>query len=188
VSAACGPRLLPATAAFAFALAVSSTSPCAAAEPRDSFHDLLAVYRCEVVHRLEQIHATGDAAVDRNRYIAVTVPDHPHGYVQCIFHDRLTKIYCEAASGFYLDKDRAARTFHQPARAIAALARLGFDTDDSAGNFKTDVDVGDPPDFNAIADFILRALHDGYGARGSMNLRFNVPFAPRAPSTCVPVS
>jgi hypothetical protein len=46
----------------------------------------------------------------------------------------------------------------------------------------------DPPDFNAAVDFILRALHDGYGARGDVALKFNAPFAPKTPSTCVPVS
>ena len=65
---------------------------------------------------------------------------------------------------------------------------MGFDTDNSKGNFKIDLPVADPPDFNAAADFILRALHDGYGARGDMALKFNAPFAPKTPSTCVPVS
>ena len=154
----------------------------------DSFRDLLVVYRCEVVHRLEQIYATGDPASDRNRFIAVTVPGRPHSYVQCIFHDRQTGLYCEAASGWWHGKAGEPRTFRQPPETIAALARMGFDTDDSEGNFKADLDVDDTPDFNAAADFILRALHDGYGARGEMNLQFNAPFAPKAPSTCVPVS
>jgi hypothetical protein len=39
-----------------------------------------------------------------------------------------------------------------------------------------------------MAEFILRALHDGYGARGNMTLKFDAPFAPRTPSTCIPVS
>jgi hypothetical protein len=159
-----------------------------AAIASDSFHDLLVVYRCEVVNRLEQIYATGDPANDRDRFIAVTVPGHQHGYVQCIFHDHQTGLYCEAASGWWYDKEGEPRTFRQPPETITALARIGFDTDDSEGNFKVDLDLADPPDFNAAADLILRALHDGYGARGQMNLRFNAPFSPKAPSTCVPVS
>lgn len=74
------------------------------------------------------------------------------------------------------------------AEAVAALGRLGFSTDDSQGNFAVKFDVGDAPDLNAIADFILKALHDGYGARAGSNLRFNAPFARRATSKCVPVS
>ncbi len=36
----------------------------------------------------------------------------------------------------------------------------------------------DSPDLNAIADFMLRALHDGYGASAERELRFNAPLAP----------
>jgi hypothetical protein len=154
----------------------------------DSFHNLLVVYRCEVVHRLEQIYRSGDPAVDHNRFIAVTVSDRPQAYVQCIFHDHQTRLYCEASSGFYYEKESVPRTFYQPPETIVALARLGFDTNDSVGNFKIDREVGSPPDFNAMADFILRALHDGYGAHAEMKLRFNAPFAPGIPSACVPVS
>lgn len=159
-----------------------------AAIARDSFHDLLVVYRCEVVKRLEQIYITGDPANDRDRFLAVTVPTHPHAYVQCIFHDHQTGLYCEASSGWWYGKKDEPRTFWQSPETIAALARIGFDTDDSQGNFNVDLPIADTPDFNAAADFILRALHDGYGARGEMNLRFDAPFAPNAPSTCVPVS
>jgi hypothetical protein len=74
----------------------------AIAEPRDNFRDFLSKYRCEVVHRLEQIYATGDPKTHRDR----CVPGHPHGYVQRMFHDKQTSIYCEASSGFYYDKRR----------------------------------------------------------------------------------
>jgi len=50
--------------------------------------------------------------------------------------------------------------------------------DDSKGNFKTDMSVADPPNFNAIADFMLRALHDGYGARRH---EFGIQCAVRTP-------
>jgi hypothetical protein len=161
------------------------SSPTAAA---DSFRDLLVSYRCEVVKRLERIYRTGDLSSDRDRFIAVTVPSHPHGYGQCIFHDNATGLYCEAASGYWYGKADAPRTFRQPAATVAALERLGFDTDDSQGNFKVDRTLSDPPDFNAAADFILRALHDGYGARGEMTLKFNAPFAPNIPTSCIPIS
>jgi hypothetical protein len=35
---------------------------------------------------------------------------------------------------------------------------------------------------------MLKALHDGYGARADMKLRFNAPFAPHTSSKCIPVS
>ena len=154
----------------------------------DSFRDLQVAYRCEVVRRLEQIHATGDPRSDRDRFLTVTLPDHLRNYVQCIFHDSNSKVYCEASSGFWLTRKGQARTVRQPPATIAALANLGFETDDSAGNFKIDRDVGAPPDFNALADFILRALHDGYGARHDITLSFNAPFAPETPTSCLAVS
>lgn len=154
----------------------------------DSFRDFLIAYRCEVVNRLEQIYLTGDRSKDRDRFMAVTVPNHPHGYVQCMFHDNATALYCEASSGYWYDKADKPRTFRQPAQTLSALERLGFDMDDSKSNFRRELTLSTPPDFNAAADFILRALHDGYGARYDTRLKFNAPFARKTPSTCVPVS
>ena len=95
---------------------------------------------------------------------------------------------CEAASGFYDNVASVPRSRHLPANAIAALGRLGFSTDDSAGNFQIWFDVTDPPDFNAIADFTLKALHDAFDARAAVTLEFNAPLAPRATTKCIPVS
>lgn len=149
----------------------------AAQAAADSFRDLLINYRCEVVNRLEQIYRTGDPSKEKNRFIAISVPGHAQGYVQCIFHDNRTALYCEAASGYWFDKKGEPRTFHQPVATVAALARMGFDTDDSKGNFKIDLPFAEGVDFNTTADFMLRALHDGYGARADMRLKFNAPFA-----------
>jgi hypothetical protein len=170
------------------ALALLTPAAVSAQDDTATFHDLLVQYRCPVVDRLERIYAAGDPTSSRHRFLAITVPHSAQAYVQCIFHDNNTKLYCEAASGFYYDPPGAPRTFHQPTNAVAALGRLGFSTDDSAGNFSVDRDVADPPDFNALADFMLKALHDGYGARADMNLEFNAPFAPSPSSKCIPVS
>ena len=157
-----------------------------AAAAGSTLRALLVEYRCAVVDRLERIYEAGDRARSRNRYLAITAPDHPHGYVQCLFYDGRAKLLCEASSGFYYHEPR---TFFLHPDAIAALGRLGFSTDDSEGNFRIELDLADPPDFNAIADLMLRALHDASGARaGDAVLLFNAPFARRPSSTCVPVS
>lgn len=161
---------------------------CAAAQGPDAFHDLLVEYRCPVVDRLEQVYGAGNPANSRHRFLVIEVPHAMQAYVQCEFHNSNAKLYCEAASGYYYDAPGAPRTFHHPARVIAALGRLGFSTDDAAGNFNVDLDVADPPNFNTLADFMLKALHDGFGARAEMKLGFNAPFAPRATSKCIPVS
>jgi hypothetical protein len=87
-----------------------------------------------------------------------------------------------------LRRPRRATDLSSSDSAIATLGLLGFSTDDSVGNFNVDLDVSDPPNFNTLADFMLKALHDGYRARADMKLRFNAPFAPRATSKCIPVS
>ena len=79
---------------------------------------LLIEYRCPVVDRLERIYEAGDPASQRDRFLAVTLSGHPHGYVQCMFVERRTRILCEAASGYWYDKPGTLRTFRQPAEAI----------------------------------------------------------------------
>ncbi|UGV25726.1 hypothetical protein E0H22_08535 [Rhodopseudomonas boonkerdii] len=73
-------------------------------------------------------------------------------------------------------------------RAVAALDRLGFDTNDRAGNFRIDRAVDAAVDFASLTDLTLRALHDGYGARSDTKLTFNAPFAPNRPAACAPIS
>jgi len=165
-------------------MAILTTLTAAAAHDSDSYRQLLIQYRCPVVDRLEQIYETGGPSDDQDRFLIIDFRNRPQDYVQCVFDTR-TKMLCEASSGFFYTEPRS---YWLPPQAVAALARLGFSTDDSAGNFRIWFDVADPPDFNAIADFMLKALHDGYGARADMALRFSAPFAPHATSTCIPLS
>jgi hypothetical protein len=160
----------------------------ATAQTGDSLRALLAQYRCPVVDRLDRIYQHASPHDYLGRFLGVTLSDHPHGYVQCMFTHQRTRILCEASSGYYYNKADAPRTFYLPPGAIAALKRLGFSTDDSQGNFRYDADIGQSPDLNALADLILTVLHDGYGARAQSRLTFNAPFAPRATSKCIPVS
>lgn len=153
-----------------------------------SLRGLLTEYRCDIVDRLERIHTVVDPSSLDNRFIVVVLPTHPHGFVQCLFDDDGTRMLCEASSGYYYDLPDTPRTFHLDPTSIAALARLGFDTDDSKGNFVAEFAIGHEPDFNAVADLILTALHDGYGARPGDRLDVTAPLAPRPGSRCAPVS
>lgn len=159
----------------------------AAAEIASSYRDLLAQYRCPVVDRLQQIYAAFDSSDPQNWFLIVSFTERPQDYVQCVF-DTKTRMLCEASSGFYHNVATEPRTRWLPAGAVAALSRLGFSTDDSSGNFQIWFDVPEPPDFIRIADFILQALHDGYGARSDTALDFNAPLAPHVTGKCVPVS
>jgi hypothetical protein len=152
-----------------------------------SFRALLVEYRCPVVDRLQQIYVALDGGHARHPFLVVSPAVRPQDYVQCLFETR-ARLLCEASSGYYETKPTEPRAHRLPAGSIDALGRLGFSTDDSAGNFQILFDVPDPPDLNRIADFILKALHDGFGVRAGGNLEFNAPLAPRTSSQCVPVS
>lgn len=149
---------------------------------------LLVEYRCPVVDRLDRIYDHPKPTDFRDRFLALTLTGHPHGYVQCMFVANRTGILCEASSGYYYNKAGAPRTYYLPRAAIDALGKLGFSTDDTKGNFRYQRSIGSPPDLNTIADLMLTALHDAYGARAGETLRFNAPFARRATSKCIPVS
>jgi hypothetical protein len=139
-----------------------------------------------LVDRLEQIYAAIDRAHPQNLFLIIYLAGRPQDYVQCVFDPR-TRMLCEASSGYYDSKPNEPRAYRLPASSVAALGRLGFSTDDSAGNFQIRLNVAEPPDLNRIADFALKALHDGYGARAGGKLEFNAPLAPRASSQCMPV-
>ena len=163
------------------------TSEMTTAQDATTFEQLLQQYRCPVVDRLQRIYATGDPEKFHDEYLILDMPPQRENYVQCLFY-RTDKIMCEAASGFYLDPPDEPRTMYLSPSAIAALARLGFSTDDSQGNFRIDLDLANPPDFNAIATLMLRALYDAYGARAQTKLDFHAPYAEGATSKCTPVS
>jgi hypothetical protein len=171
-----------------FVALIALTMPLSvAAQQADTYRDLLLQYRCPVVDRLQQIYRAFNSSDPQNWFLIVDFADNPNDYVQCVFDTR-TRMLCEAASGFYDEVASQPRTRWLPADTVAALGRLGFSTDDSAGNFQIWFDVTDPPDFNHIAEFILKTLHDGYGARADSKLQFNAPLAPHATVKCVPVS
>ena len=148
---------------------------------------LVAQYHCPVLDRLEQIFRTADAADPQNWFLILYFAANPNDYVQCVF-DTKTRMLCEAASGYFDQLATEPRTRWLPKDAVAALGRLGFSTDDTAGNFRIWFDVAAPPDLGAIADFMLKALHDGFAARANDELKFNAPLAPHATRACTPVS
>jgi hypothetical protein len=172
-------------------VSISSASDSAHAETRE----FRAEYRCEVVNRLERIYGFGDRSQHLDRFLAITVPEHDHGYVQCMFHGYVQcmfiengkKLLCEASSGFFYNKPDEPRTYRLSAEKISELVALGFSSDDSQGNYRHERQVSSPPDFNRIADFLLIVLHKGYDAAASSKLEFSAPFARDRATTCVPV-
>jgi hypothetical protein len=170
-----------------FAAAMLITPAIAADQESTGYDQLVARYRCPIVDRLEQIYRATESADPQNWFLIVYFAANPNDYVQCVF-DTKTRMLCEAASGFYDQVATEPRTRWLPADAVAALARLGFSTNDTGGNFQIWFDVADPPDLGAIAEFMLKALHGGFAARADDTLEFQAPLAPHATGKCVPVS
>ena len=119
---------------------VAPASPAAAASASD-LTAFLAAYRCELVERLRMIHA--DPAPDA-RHLIIYLLDAPRAYVQCLFVENDSKILCEAKSELYRQKAGEPRRFRMTPQSLAALARLGFSTDDFKGNYRRIIDLTGP--------------------------------------------
>ena len=92
-------------------------------------------------------------------------------YVQCLFFDNDTKLLCEAASGYY-DRPNRSRLSDE---ALATLQLLGFDMDDSQGNFIARLDAAQAGDLTKAAELMLSALYDAYGSHRATSLEFYAP-------------
>jgi hypothetical protein len=175
-------------AGIAMAVAIFSPAGPAAAASAADLTAFLAAYRCDVVERLRMIHANPTSKDDR--FLIIGLQNPPQAYVQCLFNDDDSKILCEAASGFYDQKAGDPRPFRVTPQALAALARLGFSTDDSKGNYRRMIDLAGSDDFTFIADLLLSALYQGYGAGLDSRLILEAPLAPGKGTfaRCAPLS
>lgn len=154
--------LLAVAVALANAIALA---PRSAAADGDSLGGFLSAYRCPVMVRLAAIHARGDRKREDNRFLILALQKGEVSYVQCAFFDEDRRILCEAASGYYNAPKGAPRTAYLPVDSIAALAKLGFSTDDSHGNFQREMEIRGRSDFNSVAELLLTALYESDGAR-----------------------
>jgi hypothetical protein len=167
-------RLLVVSVAIVFPAAgvLSAASPAAADGGLAAF---LSAHRCDVVERLRMIHAD-PAPKDRYLVISLLAPD--RGYVQCLFVEDDRRLLCEAESGFYAQAPGQPRQFRLAPDRLAALASLGFATDDTDGNYQRLIDAAGEAADDAVADAILSALYRGYGARIDSRLKWAAPLAP----------
>lgn len=170
---------------FLTALVVFATTS-AKAESDDARDAFIETYRCAVVQILAAIDARYP---ERNRFLILAVANRTPSYVQCLFTPQRREVFCEADSGFY---ENAPRTIFLPAEDKAKLARLGFSLDDSKGNFQQMIDVRAFGALGDVADVMLGALYDVYGARLSTPIEASSPFLPKGgklePLSCPPVS
>jgi hypothetical protein len=135
---------------------------------------LRQLHFCEILGYLNAIRGRPLALEDR--YLIVDRPSIP-GYVQCIFFDYDRKVLCEVASGFY---DQPGVHYVAPDR-LAAVARLGFSLDASKGNYQLQRRIGNAGSIASIADLIVRAMHDVYGATAESRFRYKAPLVKEPP-------
>jgi T3SS (YopN, CesT) and YbjN peptide-binding chaperone 3 len=169
-------RICRSATALATALLIAGLAQAHAADDLRAF---LANHRCAVVERLELIHARGNRSRSHNRFLVVGLEQHGRSYVQCLFVAQDTRMLCEASSGFYAQRPGEPRRFRLAPEAVAALGRLGFSTDDAQGNYRRELELGRPPNLVAVADLMLSALYEGYGARLDTRLKLTAPMVPR---------
>jgi hypothetical protein len=176
-------RLFVLTALVVFAATSAKTE---SDQARDVF---IETYRCAVVQILAAIEGRYP---ERHRFLVLAVVDRTPSYVQCLFSPDRRRVLCEADSGFYENKPEAPRTIFLSAEDKGKLANLGFSLDDSEGNFQQMIDVRAVGAFGGLADVMLGALYDVYGARLSTPIEATSPFLPKHSKlkalSCPPVS
>jgi hypothetical protein len=160
----------------------------AASETAEDLSTFVETYRCSVVALLLRIHANPSRDLSR-RFLILDKADNGNDYVQCAFDDGDHTLLCEAASGFFAVPGTGP--IFTPDERVA-LARLGFSTDGSRRNFQRFLHFPSGPDNDAIANLMLMALYEGFGARQSTVIEVTAPFATRhgilRKDRCVPIS
>jgi hypothetical protein len=178
---------LPNYARWCGALAIILSGPATAQV--DGLTDFVETYQCSLAGLIAKIEAHHDKPGD-DRFIVLALPGSTARYVQCAFdhHDR--EGLCEASSGWW---NNSWERPHFSTGQLATLAQLGFSTNGAHGNFQQQMHFPPGgPDPYALADMMLSALFEGYGARKDMAIEVVAPFAllhgflPR--QRCVPIS
>jgi hypothetical protein len=151
----------------------------------DSDELFVLTYRCAVLERLYLIHANHEQKMDR--FIAIAMKWKWQSYVQCIFLDNDTRMLREAASGYYATLPVENRSYSVSAAGKATLARLGFDTDDSTGNFQRMIEIKSDADLGLVADLVLSTLYLVCGARLGSHMNWTSPLAETVGSAYTPI-
>jgi len=176
--------------ALAVAVAVIVSGAGSVAAKDDGLSDFVETYQCSLAGLIAKIEAYHGKSDEQNRFIIQSLHGPPARYVQCAFDNREREGLCEASSGWW---NNSWEQPHIGTAERAALARLGFSTDGSHGNFQQPLHVppGGPEPY-ALASLMLSVLYDVYGARKDVPIEVEAPFALRhgflPRQRCVPIS
>jgi hypothetical protein len=162
--------------ALAIALAMILSGAASTMAEADGVSDFVETYQCSLAGLIAKILAR-DKRVERDRFIVLSLRGPTASYVQCAFGNRDREALCEAYSGWW---NKPWEKPHFTAIQLRGLQGLGFSTDGSHGNFQKHMHFATyGPEPYALAELMLSALHDGYGARRDMAIDVVAPFALR---------
>ena len=170
-------------------LATAAPASGSASAADGDLDDFVGTYQCSLAGLIAKIHAHKQPN-DQNRFIVLALPGPTAAYVQCAFGNKDREGLCEASSGWW--NNSWEKPHFMPAQ-LAGLAKLGFSTNGSHGNFQRQMNFpADGPEPYALATLMLSALYEGYGARKEMQIEVVAPFALRhgylPRQRCVPIS
>jgi hypothetical protein len=168
-----GLRMLVIAVALASSLGCASAAAWAA-EADLELEKLREMHFCEILNYLRTIHA--HAPTRYNRYLVIDLGPGPQ-YVQCLLYEGDGKILCEIASGYY----ESPRSRLVAPSQLPRLKALGFSTGASKGNYQHRRVLESDETLADIADLLIRALHDIYGATSGDDFRYKAPLVQDPP-------
>ncbi len=175
----------------AVAVALMLFSEALAREAPDTgLSDFLETYQCPVARLIGRIHSLPEKKYPDDRYIILAPVGAGSSYVQCLMGDHDdSQALCEVASGWWAKGDAP----HFVPGALDAIARLGFSTNGSHGNYQQHLHFASGPNPDTLARLMLTALHDAYGADKSMSIEVQAPYLLRGSGVlrknrCIPIS
>ncbi len=84
---------------------------------------------------MKAVYERPSAVKERGPFLVMSVKGQPQAYVQCMFADNRKKLYCEASSGDYTERDSKPCMSCLSQEFVAALGRLGFAIETGGKNY-----------------------------------------------------
>lgn len=156
-------RRITLTAVGIFALFGGTVASLPTAFAADDEAAFVARYRTDVAGVLATIHA--DKTHEDHRDAVFSLHGDPAKYVKCALIGKDTRIECDASSGYFSAPEGQPRLYKIAHDGREALKALGYDLDDSQGDFQIFLPLATDADLTGAADIVLKTLYEIYAVR-----------------------